>query len=331
MVAEQARKVLEARIVGETATVRTFSEAAQKLEALDPAHVCEGCLELLGKYFQVGQASLYMTEGNDLVLRASRGWSGGQAAEGRIPIAESLMQMTLQENRIIMPRDITARPDSQRYFSQYGQVLSMIPLRDGDRHPIGVVNVERMPFLSLTKPTLELMELVVDWAGRAVARARLVRSMLASRLGDEELGIYTYSHFEQVFKQEFTRAQQHRLHLAVSLIKIDRYSLLPKEAQRLVTHTVVSLLKRHLHETDMIFHYRFEGIFVLLLPMRTLSEVEKDLAQVNKELSVVVQDNGAQQSSLPTLRVSTVEFTKGMESPDQLLAPALAAFQRGGS
>lgn len=323
--ADRIRRVLEARIVGEAATVKTFYRVARRFETRDPAQVCEGCLEVLRRFFQVERVSLYLAEGSDLVLRAHLGWAPGEAAEGRVGRGETLMGLAFEQGRFLTPREMLEHEASGRFLGETARTVALVPLRNGRDEPIGVVNIERIEFAALTRPNLELMQMVADWAGRALERIERIRQLEAERFLDETLDTYAWAHFERTLPLEVEKARVHGVPLTVGLAKIERFGFLEEPARRALSGAAVSLLKKHLSATDLVFRYRFDGTFAVLAPLKAPQTVEpalKAAAEDFERLTGSGTDGGVSHPAV-RLTVGCSGWSDGMRRPEDLLGPLL--------
>jgi GGDEF domain-containing protein len=318
---EKARRILEARIVGETTTLKTLYQSARNFESLDLDEIYRGCLKILVEHFHVHQASLYMHEGDYFVLKATQGWPEGRHPEGKVFAEESMMQIVLWENKPITIKDILAWKDSHRYAASYGELLAMIPLRDGEGRAEGVVNIEKMDFLAYNRPTLEMIETVVEWAALALDNVRFFQATKSQLVLDETYGIYNFRHFENVLASEFERAGRYDLKFTVALAKIERYGFMGDETQKLVARALVALLNRFLESTDMVFKYRFDGTFAVIAPMRSKAEMDACFLEVERAFRECVPEGMRTQG--PVLLASSTEYLQGMQEASEMTLPLL--------
>ncbi len=317
---EKSRRVLEARIVGQMSTMETLYETARKLETLELNDVYKGCLEMLAKHFQVKKSSLYIKEGDYFILKSAYGGNEANHVEGKIHSEKSLMKIVFEQNRPITVRDIINIKDSQKFMDQYGQVLAMFPIRNEGGHTIGVVNVEKMDFLSLNRTNLQMIGRVVEWVSQAMHKHMFLKSLKTQMIYDEDYQIYSYSHFKTVLEEEFIRAKKWDLPLTVSLIKLESFGFLKEETQHLFAKTVVSLLRKFMSPTDTIFKYRFAGMIVLVSPMQSLKEIQGHIKTIEKELASILSEDFSEGFRLK-ITVSSKELEKEMSNPSELIAP----------
>ncbi|HNV86969.1 MAG TPA: GAF domain-containing protein [Candidatus Omnitrophota bacterium] len=319
---EKVKEVLETRIVGQTATVKTLYETARKFEALSPEEICRGCLEMLNAHLHVQGASLYFLEGEYWVLKSAVGKTAEQVVEGKISREKSMMALVLREKRSLAVKDILNIPDSDRYIEEYNRVLAMIPVYSSEGAVAGVVNVEKMDFLNFHKANLQLIELVVDWTGKALQNVRFYRDAQRKQIFDEDYQIYHFQHFERVLRLEFLRAVKYRLPLSVLMGKINHYGIFEEPVQRILSRTIISLLKRDLDDTDMIFRYRYDGTFSAVCPMKSREALEEKLKRLLNEFEEATR--GARSDGpRPDFVVAAEEIDFRMADYRDLLNPAL--------
>ena len=319
---EKARHVLEARIVGETTTIKTLYEAAKKFETFELQGVYAACLDILESQCQVGKASFYRLEGDHWLIKVARGWEEAKLAEGKIPKRESLMEIAREKAGLVTVRDILSLTDSQKYTAHYGEVLAMVPVKNDTGVPVGVVNIEKMDFLAFTKPNLQLIELVVDWCGKAVSRIEFLKSAEAGRIFDPVYEIFNFQFFEKVLASEFLRARKYRLPLTVSVIKVEKFGFYNETVQRLLVRTLVALLKKELDETDMIFRHRFDGTFAALSPMRSEADMRRAFESVTRQLKSATGKDAAWEGEIK-VAAGFSQVDEGMKTAADLAAPAL--------
>ncbi len=325
---EKARHILESRIVGETSTVKTLYGAAKKLETLNEQSIYTGCLDILGEYFHVSKASLYLKEGDYFILKASRGLVQAEIVEGKAVEKNSIMALALKQNNPVTVRDILQFKDSEKYIHQYGNVLAMFPLRDEKGQTRGVVNIEKIDFLQLNKTNLELMELIVDWTGRALANKEVCDAAIEKKFWDEEYGVYSYGFLSFALEREFARARQFKAPLTVSLLKLDGFGFFHKTTQDLLSRTVISLVKRNFTQSDMFFRYKFDGVFTLISPLRAKKDILADFEKMNQELKKILSSQ-IPESAKCNLNICPIEDSPEIRDSGELLSVAAKSFGIG--
>lgn len=322
---EEARKAIEAKVVGQTSTVRTLYDISVHFESLDEGEIYSGFVETLANHFEVTRCSVFIREGEYFILRAAHGWGEQEVFEGKVRGSETAMELAYMSNYPIFAHALselraTLPPDASSY-------LALFPIRDTKGAPIGVAAVEQMSFLALTQSNLELIGLIVDWMNRALANRSRIERLQEMAIWDERLRIYSAKSFRECLRHEFFRARLLDQELSIAILQIEYYPLLQKEARRLVSQTVAGLLQRHLTEPAVSFVYDYEGVFAVVAPSTPLSLLSGKLARLQEEfLSVIrVESDDSFAQYLPRLIEGSAQLGRGMESDRDLELAALRA------
>jgi len=301
---EKARKLLESRIVGETKTVKTLYETARRFNDLEVENIYQGCLEILREYLNVEKSSLYIKEGGHLVLKASYGWKEGEGVEGRISLDKSMMKIAFDEKKFITVKDILHRRDSSQYADQHGQALAMIPVMGKEGIVKGIVNIEKIDFLLFNAPNLELMQMIVEWASTAIDNKVIYEKTKLKLIFDEKNYCYSYSFFEVILEKEFEKFRRFHLPLTLSFIKINQFGFFDDTVQRLLIRTILAYLNKSMSAVDMIFHFKFDGTFAVISPLKSDADVEKDFVHFH-ELIQDFQSNQMREAKLDVMTSHT--------------------------
>ncbi|MFA6600173.1 MAG: GAF domain-containing protein [Candidatus Omnitrophota bacterium] len=318
---EKARLILETQIVNQSTTIRMLYEEVRKLEAVNREAVYRGCLDILAEHFQVQKASIYLKEGDDFVLKMSRGWDAAEAVEGKVPCEGSVMSLACDGSKTVTVQDLIRRKDAARYEAQYGKFLAMIPLACEGGPVVGVVNVEKIDFLAFNRANLELIEMVVRWTARAVANIDTMESLRRSNLFDPLEGVYTYCHFENVLASEFERARLGGAAPTVAILKLSGFGFLNPVQQEIFKKAFLANLKRLFAGVDSVFNYRYGGTYALVAPLRSEREVAALLGDLGTEMRKIKQE----------FAWGAAQWNRGMKDARELAEPALKACGMGAS
>jgi len=319
---ERARRVLEARIVGETSTVKTLYDSARKLDALDELEVFAGCLEILQKHFRVQKAAIYLKEGDFLMIKSALGWPAGAEVQGKIKYADSLMRLVFESGQRLTVKDFLTRPDINLSAKDTGSTLAIFPVKDSVGNVIGAVNIERMDFFFFHNANLEIMDLIVEWLSAALSKAELCRHLNSWKREDDLTGTFYYSHFAAELEEEFLRVKNFKGRLSVAVVKIEKFGFIDARVQHYISQGLVAALKRRLRPTDKVFSYRIAGVFLVLAPLQGRGELEQLLAAVRtdfQDLAAHMPDPG----SAGGLMIDAEEFNPAMADAEDLVIPLL--------
>jgi GGDEF domain-containing protein len=263
---EEARRLLENRIVGETRTMRTVYDASRRLESLKAEDIYQGSLGILVEHFNVKRVSFYLLDGDHLLLKAAAGAGEGGVGEGKLALEKTILSACLEEKRTLTVRDLLKRKDLNRFIDQNELPLAMIPVADADGQSIGVISIEKMDFIHLNRANVDLMELVAEWTARALESIRAVDEVRRDRIHDLLSGLGSDAWFDRALAAEFARAAAEKRPLSVVLVKVKGFGFLAVEQQRLALRTLAAETQRLLRPWEFAARYRWDGVVALLLP-----------------------------------------------------------------
>lgn len=325
---EEARKGIEARVAGETATVRTLYEIAMHFETLEEEEILRGFIKAMATHFDVKRCAIFLREGDYFVVRAAGGWSERELAEGKLRASETALDLAYTSGKVVSARLLlelkeSLPPDASNY-------LALFPLFNADGQAYGVVAIEEMSFLALTQSNLELVGLIVDWMTQALANRRRFGRLQRMAIWDERVHLYSASQFREVLGHEFARARLLDQDLSVSILQVVNYSLLQSAERNLVVQTVAALLTRSLSEPILSFVYDFEGVFAVIAPSTSLTLLSGKIVSIQEEFHKMVLERAEEAESgfashSPYLTGGSVQLTAAIENSGDLEEAALRA------
>lgn len=268
---------LEKRAVGSFSSMQTLYNMAKKLEALDEIKIFSGCLEIIRDHFSVEKSSLYMRESGYFVLKASSGWEGGLAAEGKIIESNSIMNLVVKEKKILTIKELLLLPDFNQFLSETEKLLALVPIitRNGD--VIGVVNIEKIDFFAYNTHNLNLIALVCEWTSYSLENKKLYEKLASALIKDETTNLYTVNFFYHQYDYAYKKAHQLKESFILTILKINSFGFFEDERQQLLHQTVSALLLDVFSEIDQVFMFEFSGTYAVLSPKQTIQDVEKTL------------------------------------------------------
>jgi GGDEF domain-containing protein len=323
---EKAKRLLEVRIMNQASTVKTLYEVAKKFESLETDNIYKGCLEMLENHFQVQKSSIYLLRGDFLILKMARGWQEGQEAEGKINQTDSLMQIAIHEKRVVTVKEILQRPDASRFSQSFGELLAMFPILNSRSEVVGIVNIEKMDFLSFHKANIDLIELVVDWMSQALKKSEVYGEFEKASVWDRDHNVFNYNFFVQSVERELNRAKRFKTSFSVALFKLEQFGFLSPNTQRLVSSALAATAKQCLQDTDLFFKYRFDGTFAALCPFITASELQDTAAKIKAQLESAWK--GLPEKIHPALVVGISQVQDSDTQFESLVSRALKEWQK---
>ncbi len=302
----KARKILEARIVGESTTITTLADVSLKLFTSSHADIFKTCLQILCDHFDIHKISLYLVENDYLVLKETVGWTKQELVEGRVHIKKSIMKIPLARKKAMNIKEMLADPESHAFMSQYGLLLASFPILDVEGKAIGLVNIENMDFLSYQSQNLRLIGMVVNMMSKALIQRRMQDSLIYHSIWDKELGVHSCTFFAFIMAREFLRARAYRLKLCVTCFKIESFQFLPHDAQVIALKALVAMLKKFCAPDDAVFRAEYDGIVMVVSPFKNAEDIAGFIKAVRDEFSATLTD-GTKKSPL-TLAVGSANI-----------------------
>jgi polysaccharide biosynthesis protein PelD len=272
---------LEKQIVGQPDTVTTLYEMAKKLETLQTDALYPALLSLIQRFVGAEACTWYQVEG--ALVQRFASLPHRPADRSTAPHAPSgLLEQAIGERRVVSVRDrlLALGPDGLGHEP----VLIAGPLLGGDGAVVGVIAIERLPFMRLTPTTIRLFSLILDWGSTALQNAALYAESRAATMIDAETGIYTGVHMLRLVRQESRRSDRYRLPLAIVVLQIDRFEAIPPDARAALSRAIVAIARRDLRTVDILGHHSTPGMFLLVLPMTDAQAVQVVVARIDDHL-----------------------------------------------
>ncbi len=262
----RAKQEIDTWVVSREHTVSTLYEAAQGLKSLDEKDIYPAVLKLLLKFTEAESCSLYMlfkgkfilTEKNDIDTNSS--FSRPKEVDSNIGQIGRVFtsKNTISLNRILSDQELMESKD-------YRPVVSA-PLMDNHNRVLGIINIEKLPFIKFNPQTVRMTTLIADWCGSALENARVFKETHDKNIADDVTRAYTYQYCQFRLQEEFSRAKRYKFPSSLLAFEFDDYTSF-SEQTRLDILTVFSLvLKNKLRTIDLLFHHKEINRFVLFLP-----------------------------------------------------------------
>ncbi len=134
---------------------------------LDPNNVVTTIVEMTSKLFHYPLVSIYLLEGDDLVLQHSVGYPD---VIDRVNVSRGIMGKVARSAKAILVEDINTDPDFIGAFEGLSSEVC-VPLFD-ENVVVGVLNVETIDDMTLNHHDLRVLGALADRVSNAIVRAR---------------------------------------------------------------------------------------------------------------------------------------------------------------
>ncbi len=320
LAAVEINREMQRRIVSQTSTVTTLYQAAKALDQLEIEQLCPAILELVEAFIEAEACALYLREDGKFVLREARPEHADFQRPQVLDTTRGIPALVLSEQRTATIRDVFASATPMQIAR--APLLIATPLFGHNHEVIGILTVERMPFLRLTPSAVKLFSLLGDWASSAFQTALRFQQTRDRNVVDELTGAYSASYISKRLGEELARARMYRLPLSVLAIRIDHYASIPAVKVPSVLQALSVVFRRYIREIDVLGKSPSDDGFIVLLPQLTAEEGAAVGERIRREVEAFAfQPFDTEQ----TLSVSVAVATLGpdVQRPDDLITKAL--------
>jgi polysaccharide biosynthesis protein PelD len=311
---------LERRIVEQTSTVTTLYGAARALDGLDARALAPAVLELAESFVDATASSLYLRREGKFLLEATRPANLQRPEE--LDVTQGLAAVVVGERRPATVRELLAEATPAQIMR--GGAIMGAPLLSEDREVMGVILIERMPFLRFTSASAKLFALLGDWASGAFQRALRFQRTRDRNVEDELTGAYNYAYVLKRLGEEVERSRLYDLPLSVLALRVEGYPRIPPVRLPGVLRTLSLVFRQGTRSIDVLGQHTDAGSFVILLPHLTLEEASAAGERLRREIEAF--DFKPFDDDSP-LRVTPGAAGYGGQTPEQLVAEAIQAME----
>jgi hypothetical protein len=187
-VVQTANQKLNERILGEVTTVQSFADIARRLSVLEEKDLYPALCDLMGDFSHAQEASVYMLQGERLVLMAQKGWESVPPEARSLSKDRDLLWSALEQRKVVTPLDLdkmnmSAGADAAR---RHRRIICAPVFHPQTGEAKGVLSVDRIPFAHLHGNTIGMLGVISKWAGDSLFNASSFQE-LSKQLSNDEL------------------------------------------------------------------------------------------------------------------------------------------------
>ncbi len=260
---ELARE-LERRVSGQTSTVMTLYRAAKALENVETRDLSPSVLELAASFVDAESCAIYLRRNGGFVFEGGRPQNPGFERPEKLDTTQGLPAAALGQKRTVTVRDLVSDATPAQIARQ--RPLMVTPLLGEDGEAMGMLVVEKMPFLRFTSASVKLFSMLGDWASGAFQRAFRFQQAKDRNVEDEITGAYNHLYMLKRTEEEMQRARRHGIALSLLAISIADYDEIPPVRVPSVLRTLGLIFARQTRPFDVLGKHVDEGVFLLLIP-----------------------------------------------------------------
>ena len=307
----RAKEEVDTRIVSQEQTMSTLYEATQAMRSLNQDDIYPAILDLLQDYLKAEECSIYIVEDGRLMLK------GAYAKEGN----EVLPELSLEEGMAARAVATKTTQTINAALLNKGEVTDSLiaaPITDvSENNVVGVLVVQKMPFVKFTANNIQVATLIADWCGASLDNATLYHETRDKLIAEDAISAYRFEYLKQRLAEEFYRARRYKLDL--SLIILDFPDLATIESKKDLEEALVQisvLLKQNIRNIDLLFTNDHAGSFVLVLPTTGPEGARIVARNMAKLFRAMQMDQGKWQ--LKSVKTRMAAYTDDLDEPMDL-------------
>ena len=261
---DKANQELDTRIISQEHTLFTLYAAAHGLKSLQEKEIYPAVLELVKDFLSAEACSIYMLSDNRLKLVIGSGDPAKLERKKEVDPGDGMMGRAFSSGETVSLNFFV----SSRDFSQLegSEIIISAPLVNSKKQTLGVLNIEKLPFVKFNPHTVRMASLLADWCSAAVENARTYKETKDRNISDEITDAYTYTYLQERLKEEFSRARRYKTPLSVLSLDIVDFSVFSDQVKQDVLTVLSLVLKNKLRDIDLLFHGSNPGRYVIILP-----------------------------------------------------------------
>lgn len=209
----------------------------------------------------------------------------------------------------------------QEDLEQYqGQSLLAGGLRSFAGISIGLVSVERIPFIDYNPHTFKLFGTVLDWWSSILDEALRLEELRAQSIFNQAAGLFNYHYFSSRIAQEFERTRRFALPMSLALIRIDRYADVRPDKLGDLHLTLARIVNQIISELEMAALYKTDELMAISFPIAMVEDAEKRVRAIVAQIDAFAF-HPYQDPELPLkLTWAIADYEIGMTTHEELIA-----------
>jgi len=316
---QEALNKLELRIAGQSTSMVDLFGSLSQTRSMTPDEIKLNLMAVLRQYLNMAQGKYYDVERGQPV-RGRLLSEDGRVTEVGPPAGEDFILTEAQRLKHVAYLGQFAQ--SADFDAYRASSLLAGPLLNDSGEAIGLVGIEKMPFLDYNPHSFKLFGTILSWWASALDEGIRLQTLREESVFNEELGLYNFAYFWGRLNQEFRRARRFSIPLSLSLIRIDQFDGVAQEKQRDLVVTVARVIARNVTELEMASCYKTEDTVALVFPFLMAPDAEEKVRKIAAEINAFGFQPYQDADERLALSWSVADFQIGMEDFGQLITQA---------
>lgn len=303
---------IELRIASQFNSMVDLFGSLSQTKKMHLDEIKKNLLNVLAQYLQVEQGTYYDLERGHLVRRFDLIESNTHTP----PDEDFILSEALRTHKMAALGHFAQRKDMEQYR---GSSLLAGPVVNANGETIGIVGVEKIPFLEYHPHNFKLFETILTWWGHALEERLKFDDFSAKSIFNDEVGFYNYSYFKARIEQEFQRAKRFSLPISFALVKIAHYQDVPTDHQLDLRQTLARILSQNITELEMISGYTSDDTMAMTLPFMMAIDAEKQIQKMIEKVNAFQLQPYTNKEDFLHVEFAVSDYQIGMETYDELI------------
>jgi diguanylate cyclase (GGDEF)-like protein len=322
----RAKQELDTHIISQEQTLTTVYEAAKGLKSLEEKDIFPAVVEIMVDFLSAEACSVYILAEDRLVLAAGRNQDDDFKRRIEIGVDEGMVAEAVTSRRTVSLNALTPSTHFPQLVAE--GIVICVPLLNSKNQVLGVLNVERLPFIKFNPQTVRLASIIGEWCGSAIENARTYQNTRDKNISDDITGAYTYTYFLKRLQEEFMRARRYGQELSLIAFEIVDFKDIDKGHQQDILTVVSLIFKNKLRAVDLLFHDQDASRYFIILPGTPLSGARVVNRKMTDEIEAFkFRPYTDDDSRALSIRTGTTAFAQTMQQPDEMIAQAVNEIQ----
>lgn len=269
---QKANVELEKRFVKRQTTMKSLYDMARNLESLEHNALYLGVIDIMERFIKVKRCCFYLVKADksyELVARSGYDETAMNALVKK-PLNNKLIQKAAHSEAAVSFLD---GHEEQISLPETERCLIAAPIRHETTHELlGIITVDDAPVLSLNAGNIRVINMITDWAARALDKSHMVDELKEKEIDESKTGTYSYRFFNTRLAEEASRFMRHETPFSVAVLKINNYFDISSENRESLNNSLREVFSRSIRFHDLICRYRDESMFAILFPLSDEAE-----------------------------------------------------------
>ncbi len=319
-----SKQELERRIATQTSTLLSLFGRLNQIDTSDTQVLYSKILELLVEHLQAEAASIYLMQDNQLKLQERIDPKQLSILPDTLNLTEGIIGEVVFKKAVMSIN----QPGSEKDWQQAKQqpVIMAAPIKRSDESIIGIINIERLPFLIFNHHAVQIFTQISNWISTLIDKRLKFSEAEKERILDPASGgnTYTYAYFQKRLEYEMVRARRFGSTLSLALFRIQRFNEISSQTRQDL-YTVLGLIfKKQLCDSVIIGRYKWPDTFAIIFTgheqkyiLRVIDDLQREINNFHFKPFENSADNLEIKSALSYFKQSMAiltDFEKEVES-----------------